>query len=80
MATITVKGIPDEVCQKLRAAAAANRRSVNGEIISCIERSLMPKRVSAADLLERVERLHGSFGGRVLDVRQIDRARRGGRA
>ena len=80
MATITVKGIPDELYKRLKAVAQMNHRSVNGEIISRIERSLMPQRVPASQLLERVRRLHESFGGRTLELRQIDEARREGRS
>ncbi len=79
MATITVKGIPDELYQKLKVVAQMNHRSVNGEIISLIESSLMPRRIPASQLLARVRRLHESFGERRLDIRQIDEARREGR-
>jgi len=77
--TITVKGIPDQLYRRLKEAAEANHRSINSEIISRIERSLMPRRVSAEDVLERVRRLQRSFGGRTLDVDQLDAARREGR-
>jgi len=79
MATITVKGIPDELYERLKAVARRNHRSVNGEIISRIERSLMPRRVGARQLIERVRRLHESFEGRALDLALIDQARREGR-
>ena len=79
MATVTVKGIPDELYQRLKAAAATNRRSVNGEIISRIESSLMPRRVTAEVLLERLARLHESFGDRKLELWQLERGRREGR-
>jgi len=79
MATITVKGIPDELYERLKAVARTNHRSVNGEIISRIERSLMPRRVGARQLVERARRLHNSFEGRTLDLELIDKARREGR-
>ena len=76
---ITVKGIPDEVYQRLKAAAEANHRSVNSEIITRIEQSLMPRRVSTADVLARVRRLHKSFEGRTFELGELEEARRGGR-
>jgi plasmid stability protein len=80
MATaITVKGIPDELYRRLRAAAAANHRSINSEIISRIEQSLTAHRAPVGELLERVCRLHGSFGARTLELKQLDAARREGR-
>lgn len=76
---ITVKGIPDEVYQRLKAAAEANHRSINSEIITRIEHSLMPHRVPAKEILERVRRFHESFEGRTFDLSDLDAARREGR-
>lgn len=77
--TITVKGIPEELYRRLKAAAAANHRSINSEIIMRIEQTLMARRVPAEALLARVRRLHESFGGRTLKLKQLDAARREGR-
>lgn len=76
---ITVKGIPDELYRRLKAAAEANHRSINSEIITRIEASLLPRRVAAGELLDRVRRLHASFGDRELTLDQLDAARREGR-
>jgi antitoxin FitA len=76
---ITVKGIPDEVYQRLKAAAEANHRSVNSEIITRIEQSLMPRRVPTAEVLARVRRLHTSFEGRKFELAELEEARREGR-
>ena len=40
MTTVTVKNIPAELYERLKAAARANRRSVNSEIIICIEQAV----------------------------------------
>lgn len=37
MASITVKNIPDDLYKRLKQRAAANHRSINSEIIVCIE-------------------------------------------
>jgi plasmid stability protein len=79
MPTITVKNIPEDLYDQLRAAAQRNRRSINGEIINRIERSLASRRIPADHLLARIRRLHEGFGGRVLTVEEIDDARREGR-
>ncbi len=80
MATITVKNIPDDLYQRLKAAAEDNRRSINGEIISRIEQSLKSQRVAADELLVRVRRLQKSYGKRTLRVEDLDAAKREGRA
>jgi plasmid stability protein len=40
MACITVRSIPDEIMERLRALAAVERRSLNGEILMLIEAGL----------------------------------------
>jgi len=79
MATITVKGIPDKIYNRLKVAAETNRRSMNSEIISLIEQSLMSRRVPARKILERVQRLHDSFDGKTFDNERFEKARRAGR-
>ena len=40
MTTITVKNIPPEIYEKLKRSAQLRHRSINSEIIACIERSV----------------------------------------
>jgi len=40
MRTITIKGIPDQLYERLKQRAATNRRSVNSEVIVYIERAV----------------------------------------
>jgi len=49
MHTITLKNIPDELYERLKQSAAENRRSINSEIIVCIERAVHNRKVSAPD-------------------------------
>lgn len=79
MATFTIKNIPDELYARLKAVAESNRRSINGEIIYRIERSLTPRRAPTEQLLARIGRLHDSFEGRTLTLEQIEEARHEGR-
>jgi antitoxin FitA len=53
MVNFTVKGIPAHLYERLRAAAARNRRSINGEVIARLERSLGMAPVDADALLAR---------------------------
>ena len=79
MATITVKNIPDDLYTRLKAAAASNRRSINNEIISRIEMSLGPQRVTAEALLARIRRFHEGLPGPSRTIEQIREARDEGR-
>ena len=40
MPTVTVKNIPTDLYDDLKQLAEANRRSINSEIIACIERAV----------------------------------------
>ena len=41
MASITVRNIPDSILQKIRALSQIERRSINNEIITILEKGLM---------------------------------------
>jgi plasmid stability protein len=57
MATITVKSIPDELYERVKQSAAAHRRSINSEVIVCLERTFVSRRIDADTLLDRVDAL-----------------------
>lgn len=40
MANLTIKGVPDQLVAELKKEAAARRRSLNGEVLHRLERSL----------------------------------------
>lgn len=40
MATLTLKGVPDELLAQLKREAAEHRRSLNGEVLHRLERSV----------------------------------------
>ena len=78
--TLTLKNIPDEVYERLKASAAEHRRSLNSEAIVCLEAALMPRRVSVEERLERAR----EFAPRLQAVRstpeEIDAFKREGRS
>ena len=51
MATVTVKNIPDELYNRLKTVAEINRRSINSEIIVCIEQAVKAHRISPEKVL-----------------------------
>ena len=80
MANLSLKNIPDDLYEQLRASAEENRRSINGELIHMLERTLRPKRRSVEETLDNASKLRESFGQRVFDPADIDAFRRQGRA
>jgi predicted nucleic acid-binding protein/plasmid stability protein len=55
--TLTLKNIPDEVYERLKASAETHRRSLNSEAIVCLESVLLPGRISVTERLARARAL-----------------------
>ncbi|HEU4628500.1 MAG TPA: Arc family DNA-binding protein [Gemmatimonadaceae bacterium] len=76
MATLTVKNIPTELYERLRASAAEHRRSLNSEILVCLERALHSERLDPATQLARVDALRERAALSPVTDALLDEARR----
>lgn len=79
MATITVKNIPDDLYGDLKERARAHRRSVNGELIHCLEELLRPRPLPVENRLARIRALRPGIDPRAVDDAEIRDAIAGGR-
>jgi plasmid stability protein len=79
MVTFTLKGIPPELYKRLKARAAEHRRSINSEMIVCIEEALGVRRADPAAVLAEARRLRSLYKGPPLTNDKIDAAKRWGR-
>ena len=81
-ATITLKGVPDEVYAQLKASAEVHHRSLNSEAIACLESVLLPRKTSASEHAARARELRQALTaqGRMFKHQDIDRFKREGRA
>ena len=77
--TLTLKDIPDALHERLKASAAANRRSLNSEAIVCLESVLMASKLGSGPRLARIRELRGSLDMPPLTAKDLDTAKRGGR-
>jgi len=57
MTAITVKNIPDDLYELLKAQAKTNRRSINNEIIMLIERSVRSYRIDPEEVIARAREI-----------------------
>ena len=80
MVTITVKNIPEEIYEKIKHQARANRRSVNSEIISIFEHAVQ-KRTPAdvQKILERARKVRELTANYIATQEEIDRWKKEGR-
>lgn len=79
MPALTIKNIPDCLYDSLKERARANHRSLNGEVISCLEQALGTRRVDAEALLVRIERLRRRIEAPKLTNQVLRRAKEEGR-
>lgn len=57
MPSLTIKRIPDQLYHRLRRSAAAHRRSLNSEVLVCLERALGEQRIEPEEFLAEVDAL-----------------------
>ena len=62
MPDLALRGIPDDVHRELKVSAKRNHRSLNGEILARLTRSVSGDLVDAEQLLERIRRRRQTLG------------------
>jgi len=75
--TLTLKNIPDDVYERLKLSAAANRRSINREAIVCLEAALLATRIAPAERLARARTLRAALPKGAFRAKDIDAMKRG---
>lgn len=79
MPALTVKNIPDELYDHLKVSAQVHRRSLNSEMIHCLETALMPRRVSTQTMLADARALRQQVKVQKVTAAEINAARNAGR-
>lgn len=79
MTTITLKNIPTDLYDLIKAHARRNRRSINSEIIFQLEKAINVKKINVDEYLTKVELLHNSLSLPALNDDILNQARNDGR-
>lgn len=79
MASLTIKNIPDDLYDMLKQSASVHHRSVNSELIHCLEKSLQPTLLSADQLADTARVLRSRVKAERLDANEINQAKNQGR-
>jgi plasmid stability protein len=58
MLTLTIKNIPPQLYERLKISAQIHRRSINSEVLTCLEETLRSRRVDPETFLSRLNALH----------------------
>ena len=81
MTTTTIRNIPNEVYQKVKERAIANKRSVNSEIVFILENAVDEQNSSSEEKLARIRKFRAKTAGKVkLTESEISAAKRDGRS
>lgn len=65
MPSITVKNIPESIYNKIKKQAESQHRSMNSEIIACLEKSVEPERVFPDEILRQARMMRNKVRGRI---------------
>lgn len=79
MPTLTIKGMPDTLYRRLKERAAANRRSLNSEILVALEQAVTSPPPDAEALLARVDAIRAKLRTPRLTDAQLRAAKNSGR-
>ena len=79
MPALTIKNIPDDLYDRLKEAARTHRRSLNSEILYCVERVLVPYKVDASEHLAMARKIREKSAGYTLTDQVLDSAKNAGR-
>jgi antitoxin FitA len=79
MTTITVKNIPPELYQKLKQSADSSHRSINSEIIACIERAVRSQQVNPELMLANARKLRSRTASFPITDNEFAEAKNAGR-
>ena len=80
MKTITVKSIPNDLYERLKQRATENRRSINSEIIVCIERSVQSRKHESIDnILTKAREMRNRTSGHLLTIDEFSEMKAVGR-
>lgn len=77
--TLKLKNIPDAVYEQLKLVAERNRRSLNSEVIACLESLLLPFSMPPSERIARARELRRALPMGRFGAHAIDAAKREGR-
>lgn len=80
MATLTIKNIPDEIYQALKAQAVLHHRSLNSEVIMNLELIVGKKKVDPSAVLAKARKLRAKSSKIRMTEKKLTAAKNEGRA
>jgi len=79
MPALTIKNLPDDLYEELKQLAESHRRSINSEVIVCLEKVLRPNRLSIDERIQKAKMLREKIQGDPVSPDDIENAINQGR-
>ena len=79
MPALTIKNIPDDLYIRLKEAAQAHHRSMNSEILYCVERTLVPHKIDVSEHISVARKLREKTADHPLTDYELNVAKNEGR-
>lgn len=79
MANLTLKNIPDDLYELLKEAANRHHRSINSELIACLEKMLLPNRLAPDQILANARAVRARVKTKKISAKDIADAKTMGR-
>jgi antitoxin FitA len=77
--TLTIKNLPANIYDRLKLSAEIHRRSMNSEVIICLETVLAPTQVTTAEKLARARAVRATIAGKKFNHKLVDDFKKTGR-
>ncbi|MGE5798583.1 MAG: FitA-like ribbon-helix-helix domain-containing protein [Ignavibacteria bacterium] len=78
MPSLTIKNIPDKVYKKLKLKAERNKRSLNSEILTCLESAVEYRKIDSDELIKKA-RMRRSGIEYVIKDEEVTKLKQSGR-
>lgn len=76
---LTIKNVPQPLHKKLKARAASNKRSLNGEVIDLLETAVELGSTNVNSLIRQIDEVHARLKVRPLTDEILKQAKNEGR-
>ncbi len=78
MPSITIKNIPDKIYKELKIKAAQNKRSLNNEVLFCLESYLDNRMIDVEELIKEVKKIRAGILNKISN-KEVIKAKKSGR-
>ena len=79
MTNLTLKNLPDQLYIQLKESARLHHRSINGEVLYCLEQALLPQQTSTAEQINAARQIREKTAHYKVSDAEIDSAKAEGR-